>query len=58
MSVVKAGMKAFRKPQGKMVAANPHEVGTHKHKEWELGFNKAYFQNLERVKKYEARAGS
>lgn len=62
MSAIKQGMKAFRKPQKVgskyFIATNPHEEGTQKHREWEWGFNTAYFSNLERVKKYEARAGS
>jgi len=53
----KAGMKAFRRPekQGKhwFIQVNPHPEGTSKHKEWELGFNKAYFQNLARVQQHE-----
>lgn len=59
----KAGMRAFRKPvkEGKhwFIQSNPHPEGTTKYKEWELGFSKAYQQNLERVKKHEQnRAGS
>ena len=26
---------------------NPYKEGSRNHKEWELGFNKAYFNNLE-----------
>ena len=32
---------------------NPYEQGSKNNREWEMGFNKAYFLNLERVKAYE-----
>lgn len=32
---------------------NPFEVGTEANREWQFGFNKGYFQNLERQKEYE-----
>jgi hypothetical protein len=41
-----AGMKAFK--TGKL--GNPHPTNTKQGREWEMGFNKAYFHNLERVK--------
>jgi len=32
---------------------NPFHTDTMQHREWERGFNKAYFEQLERIKKYE-----
>ena len=32
---------------------NPYKKDTKNNREWEMGFNKAYFLNLEWVKKYE-----
>ena len=37
---------------------NPYNLNTYRHKEWERGFNKAYFEQLKRVKKHESRKGS
>lgn len=34
---------------------NPFNEGTQRNKDWQFGFNKAYFANLEKVKSYEAR---
>ena len=47
--VVKQGMDAFRKGN----LTNPYGKTTNKHKQWEFGFNTAYFQNLEKVKEIE-----
>ena len=47
--VVKQGMDAFRKGN----LANPYGKTTNKYKQWEFGFNTAYFQNLEKVKEIE-----
>lgn len=62
MSAFKEGLRAFRRPKKIkgyfMVPENPYEEGSNKSKEWELGFNKAYFQNLEKVKQHESRARS
>lgn len=49
-------MKPFRQGQldfkrGQVV--NPFNQDTARYKDWEMGFNKAYFLNLEKVKKYE-----
>ena len=30
--------------------SNPYKLDSKQGKEWEMGFNKAYFRNLERVK--------
>tara|TARA_R100001082_G_C4285126_1_gene125662 strand:+ start:344 stop:580 length:237 start_codon:yes stop_codon:yes gene_type:complete len=43
------GMKAFR--EGSL--GNPYPTNTERNKSWEFGFNKAYFFNLEQVKKHE-----
>ena len=40
------GIKDFR--EGSL--GNPYKVNTKHKREWEMGFNKAYFRNLERVK--------
>lgn len=51
MNVVDKGYKSFWK--GHIV--NPYNVGTYRNKEWERGFNKAYFEQLRRIKKYESK---
>jgi hypothetical protein len=51
MTVFQEGFKDFGKGQ----LVNPHKVDTEKHRNWELGFNKAYFKNLEKVKQRETR---
>jgi hypothetical protein len=33
--------------------ANPYTEGSRNYKEWERGFNKSYFSNLEKVKQRE-----
>jgi hypothetical protein len=33
--------------------SNPYNEGTYRSKDWELGFNRAYFENLEKVKRNE-----
>ena len=43
------GYKDFR--QGRVV--NPFPDDTMQHREWERGFNKAYYEQLKRVKEYE-----
>lgn len=43
------GFKAFRSGQ----LGNPYHKNTVRNRDWELGFNKAYFINLERVKERE-----
>jgi len=38
---------------------NPYPTDSYKYKEWERGYNNAYFQNLEKViAKEKSRAGS
>ena len=43
------GKQAFYKGE----IGNPYSVGTTKYRNWELGFNRGYFDNLARVKKRE-----
>jgi hypothetical protein len=33
------------------IASNPYDAGSYASKEWERGFNAAYFRNLERLKR-------
>jgi hypothetical protein len=43
------GKKDFYK--GKL--SNPYDKGSRNNRDWEYGFNKAYFENLKRVQEYE-----
>jgi hypothetical protein len=43
---VEKGQRAFHR--GKLV--NPYKPNTSFYKEWERGFNKAYFENLKKIK--------
>ena len=45
------GYNAFR--VGRI--ANPYKIDTYFYKEWERGFNKAYFENLQRRSKRSAK---
>lgn len=49
MNAFVKGQKDFRSG----TIENPFNEGTHRYKEWERGFNSAYFENLEKVKKVE-----
>ena len=49
MKPYEQGKQAFK--TGKL--GNPYQDHTKENREWEVGFNKAYFSNLERVKEYE-----
>lgn len=49
MKPFKRGMEAFRTG----ALGNPYNVDTQRHRDWELGFNKAYFAQLKRVQKRE-----
>lgn len=55
-------MKAFNEGQSAFLTGqvgNPYPLNTNKYREWERGFNKAYFRNLEKVKQIEqSRGGS
>ena len=35
---------------------SPYHLNTMQHREWQRGYNFAYFANLKRVKEYESRA--
>ena len=56
MKPFEQGWQAFKKGD----LGNPYEVNTQPHRDWEFGFNKAYFSNLERIngKTKEARTNS
>jgi hypothetical protein len=47
------GIEAFK--EGRL--GNPYRQGTRDYTEWEQGFNKAYFRNLERVRNREQAEG-
>jgi len=49
MKPFEEGKLAFRK--GKL--GNPYTINTKNNRDWEYGFNVAYFKNLEKVKKNE-----
>lgn len=48
------GYSAFK---GGVKLYNPFDVHTMQHREWERGFNKAYFDQLRRIKEYERTTG-
>jgi hypothetical protein len=50
MSVFESGKLGFRKNE-----ANPFGKNSHSHKEWERGYNAAYFENLKKVQERERR---
>ena len=60
------GLNAFRGKQyirnvdgNKIIATeNPYNSNTMQHREWQRGYNFAYYKQLEKVKQYEARRGS
>jgi hypothetical protein len=56
MKPFEEGMQAFKR--GNLV--NPYKPDNSRHRDWEFGFNKAYFANLEQVKEKEqdGRAGT
>jgi len=45
MSPYDQGWKDFRRGQ----ISNPHKPDTKDHRDWQFGFNKAYFLNLEKI---------
>jgi hypothetical protein len=49
MNAFQKGMDAFKK--GRL--GNPYRPNTKDNRDWEFGFNKAYFSNLEKVKENE-----
>lgn len=50
MRPFKRGMEAFRSND----PGNPYNEGTQRAKDWELGYNRAYYDNLARVLKRES----
>ena len=50
MKNVRRGMSDFYKGN----ITNPFPEDTTDHREWQFGFNKSYFENLERQKQYES----
>ena len=54
MNAFEQGYADFEKGQ----ITNPYTKGTPKYSDWDAGFNRAYFRNLERVRANEARRGS
>ena len=60
------GVNAFRGKQyiqnvkGKkdIAAVSPYNLNTMQHREWQRGYNSAYFKQLEKVKREEARRRS
>tara|TARA_R110002153_G_scaffold21170_3_gene70962 strand:- start:1857 stop:2036 length:180 start_codon:yes stop_codon:yes gene_type:complete len=53
MKPYEKGYEAFKKGN----LGNPHPVNTKQNRDWEFGFNKAYFKNLEFVKQREVSNG-
>lgn len=49
MKNVREGIQGFYKN-----LTNPHHKDSQAYREWEFGYNKGYFENLERQKKYES----
>lgn len=54
MTAFEQGYQDFDK--GK--TTNPYPKNTSKYRDWESGFNKAYFRNLEKLREDEAGRGS
>ena len=59
VKTIKQGARAFRFPKFAtvngytVVKGNPYKVDTEEHRQWEQGYNEAYFKNLDRIKKRE-----
>lgn len=53
MKPTNEGRKAFRKGD----LANPYPVNTDNHRDWQFGFDRAYFTNLEKRVKIEQKSG-
>jgi len=52
-------IQTVRKKSAKIVATvSPYNTNTMQHREWQRGYNSAYFRNLEKVKREEARRRS
>lgn len=54
MTPLQRGIRAFKK-YADYKKGNPYNPGTSNYKQWELGFNQAYFENLEKVNGKKAR---
>tara|TARA_R100001443_G_scaffold116219_2_gene136070 strand:- start:7044 stop:7235 length:192 start_codon:yes stop_codon:yes gene_type:complete len=54
MNIIDKGKKDFYKGN----ITNPFNEDTYRNKEWQRGFNMAYFEQLERVKNHENRRRS
>ena len=54
------GRQYIRSVDGNKIIAteNPYNSNTMQHREWQRGYNFAYYKQLEKVKQYEARRGS
>jgi len=58
------GRRAFNKPKftktekGYVLEGNPYKDGTKDHTDWEFGYNKSYYENLQRVQELESGTGS
>jgi hypothetical protein len=53
-------LKAFEEGRSAFLVGqvgNPYQINTNKYKEWERGWNREYFDNLEKVKQDEAGRG-
>ena len=61
MLPIKQGAEAFKmgvknyKEWAAGKNSNPYSPNTARHKDWELGYNRAYFDNLEKVKSLEGK---
>lgn len=53
MKPYELGMLGFKRNK-----TNPFTLDTFDYKEWERGYNSAYFENLEKVRDRETREGS
>ena len=51
MSAFKKGITAFKVGE----FGNPYPANTDSNRQWEAGYNKAYFDNLKKVKERESR---
>lgn len=57
------GQRAFRKPnfrqtkRGYILEGNPYEEDTKDYRDWEFGFSKAFYDNLEKVQSREGSGG-
>jgi vacuolar-type H+-ATPase subunit C/Vma6 len=49
MKAYDQGYRDFKKGQ----IENPYKANTNRHRDWQFGFDRAYFENLKRVKSRE-----